>query len=110
MINQNVGLRSRLAAVLLLSGVSAVSLASAAQAEGQSKVKLNGHGQSTVTLYARPDFGAPISGMGVSGEVVNKQGCKASGDLTWCRVGYPGQTARNLWVPAGSLTFLGDGE
>lgn len=73
-------------------------------------MKLNGHGQPTVTLYARPDFGAPISGMGVSGEVVNKLGCEASGDLTWCRVGYPGQTGRKLWVPAGSLTFLGDGE
>jgi hypothetical protein len=75
-----------------------------------SKVKLNGHGQATVTLYARPNFGASISGMGVSGEVLNKLGCQNSGSLTWCRVGYPNQAPRELWVPSNSLTFLGDGE
>lgn len=75
-----------------------------------STVKLNGHGKATVTLYARPDFAAPISGMGVSGEVLNTLGCLWSGSLHWCRVSYRNQEQRELWVPTSSLTFLGDGD
>lgn len=75
-----------------------------------STVKLNGHGQATVTLYARPDFAAPISGMGVSGEVLNTLGCRWSGSLHWCRVSYRNQEHRELWVPTSSLTLLRDGD
>jgi hypothetical protein len=72
-----------------------------------SKVKLNGHGQNTVTLYAKPSFGAAIAGMGVSGETLDKLACTEN---TWCRVGYPGQSGRVLWVHRDSLIFIGDGE
>lgn len=75
-----------------------------------SKVKLNGHGQNTVTLYAKPSFGAAIAGMGVSGETLNKLACTENSMGTWCRVGYPGQSGRVLWVHRDSLIFLGDGE
>jgi hypothetical protein len=75
-----------------------------------SKVKLNGHGQSTVTLYAKPNHGAAIAGMGVSGETLDKLECTENSQGTWCRVGYPGQSGRVLWVHRDSLIFLGDGE
>ena len=84
--------------------------AAVAQHQPHSKVKLTGHGQPTVTLYAQPSFGAAIAGMGVSGETLDKLECTTSNNLTWCRVGYPGQRGRVLWAPAGSLVFLGDGE
>ncbi|KMM16814.1 hypothetical protein [Synechococcus sp. GFB01] len=74
------------------------------------KVKLNGHGQNTVTLYAQPNFGAAIAGMGVSGETLDKLSCTTNSQGTWCRVGYPGQSGRVLWVQRESLIFLGDGE
>lgn len=75
-----------------------------------SKVKLTGHGQNTVTLYAKPSFGAAIAGMGVSGETLDKLACTENNMGTWCRVGYPGQSGRVLWVHRDSLIFIGDGE
>jgi hypothetical protein len=75
-----------------------------------SKVKLSGHGQSTVTLYAKPSFGAAIAGMGVSGETLDKLACTTTSMATWCKVGYPGQSGRVLWVHRDSLIFIGDGE
>ena len=75
-----------------------------------SKVKLTGHGQNTVTLYAKPSFGAAIAGMGVSGETLDKLACTENSMGTWCRVGYPGQSGRVLWVHRDSLIFIGDGE
>jgi len=78
--------------------------------EAHSKVKLSGHGQPTVTLYAQPNYGAAIAGMGVSGETLDKLACTTNSQGTWCRVGYPGQSGRVLWAPSGSLIFLGDGE
>jgi hypothetical protein len=75
-----------------------------------SKVKLSGHGQPTVTLYAKPNYGAAIAGMGVSGETLDKLECTSNSQGTWCRVGYPGQSGRVLWVNRDSLIFLGDGE
>jgi len=62
-------------------------------------VKLNGHGKPTVALYARPDFAAPLAGMGISGEVLDKLSCRDSGSSTWCRVGYRNQPGRELWAP-----------
>ena len=59
-----------------------------------SKVKLTGHGQNTVNLYAKPSFGAAIAGMGVSGETLDKLSCTENSMGTWCRVGYPGQSGR----------------
>lgn len=82
---------------------------SVAQASN-SPLKLNGHGKPTVPLYARPDFAAPLAGMGLSGEVLHKLSCRDSGSISWCRVGYPNQASRELWVPITSLTFLSDGE
>ena len=75
-----------------------------------SPVKLNGYGKPTVPLYARPDFAAPLAGMGVSGEVLHKLTCRTSASISWCRVGYPNQAGRELWVPTSSLIFLSDGE
>ena len=96
--------------------VSSVSTAGSKPASGSanhashSPVKLNGHGKPTVPLYARPDFAAPLAGMGVSGEVLHKISCRSDGSIGWCRVGYPNQAGRELWVPTSSLTFLSDGE
>ena len=96
--------------------VSSVSTAGSKPAAGSahdaphSPVKLNGHGKTTVPLYARPDFAAPLAGMGVSGEVLHKLSCRFSGWTNWCRVSYPNQAGRELWVPTSSLTFLSDGE
>ena len=84
--------------------------AAAVDHSGHSKVKLNGHGQNTVTLYAQPSFGAAIAGMGVSGETLDKLSCTSNSQGTWCRVGYPGQSGRVLWVHGDSLIYLGDGE
>lgn len=78
--------------------------------QAHSKVKLSGNGKPTVTLYAQPSFGAAVAGMGVSGETLDKLACTSSGQGTWCRVGYPGQSGRVLWVPKESLIFIGDGE
>ena len=78
--------------------------------QAHSKVKLSGHGQPTVTLYAKPNYGSAIAGMGVSGETLDKLECTSNSQGTWCRVGYPGQSGRVLWAPSGSLIFLGDGE
>ena len=75
-----------------------------------SKVKLSGHGRATVTLYGAPNFGAEVAGMGVSGETLDKLACTSNSQGTWCRVGYPGQKARTLWVNRDFLIFLGDGE
>lgn len=80
------------------------------QGSAHSPVKLNGHGKPTVPLYARPDFAAPLAGMGVSGEVLDKLACTRTGPISWCRVGYKNQAGRVLWVPTSSLTFLSDGE
>ena len=77
---------------------------------GHSKVKLNGRGKPTVPLYAQPRPGAEVSGMGVSGETLDKLACTTNSQGSWCRVGYPGQSGRVLWVPRESLIFLGDGE
>ncbi|MEA5443223.1 hypothetical protein [Cyanobium gracile] len=84
--------------------------AAAADHQAHSKVKLSGHGQPTVTLYAKPNYGAAIAGMGVSGETLDKLACTSNSQGTWCRVGYPGQSGRVLWVNRDSLIFLGDGE
>ncbi len=84
--------------------------AAAVDPSAHSKVKLNGHGQPTVTLHAKPGFGAAIAGMGVSGETLDKLSCTSNSQGTWCRVGYPGQSGRVLWVHRDSLIFLGDGE
>jgi hypothetical protein len=73
-------------------------------------VKLNGHGRPTVTLYAQPSFGASVTGMGVSGETLDKLSCTSNSQGTWCRVGYPGQDERVLWVHRDSLDFISDGE
>jgi hypothetical protein len=78
--------------------------------QGYSKVKLNGHGQPTVTLYAQPRFGAAVAGMGVSGETLDKLSCTTNSQGSWCQVGYPGQSGRVLWVHQDALIFLGDGE
>jgi hypothetical protein len=48
--------------------------------------------------------------MGVSGETLDKLACTTNSQGSWCRVGYPGQSDRVLWVPRESLIFLGDGE
>lgn len=84
--------------------------AAAADPAAHSKVKLTGHGKPTVPLYAQPSFGAAVSGMGVSGETLNKLACTSNSQGTWCRVGYPGQSGRVLWVHRDSLIFIGDGE
>jgi hypothetical protein len=84
--------------------------AAAADPAAHSKVKLAGHGKPTVTLYAQPSFGAAVSGMGVSGETLDKLACTSNSQGTWCRVGYPGQSGRMLWVHRDSLIFIGDGE
>jgi len=75
-----------------------------------SKVKLVGHGRPTVPLYERPSYDAQLSGMGVSGETLNKISCTTNGQGHWCRVGYPGQSGRVLWANTDSLQFLSDGE
>ena len=100
------GFRNRIS-VASSSGGSAPA---AHQTSGHTKVKLNGHGSPTVPLYGKPDFAAPLAGMGVSGEVLDKLSCRGSGSVGWCRVGYRNQPGRELWVPTSSLTFLGDGE
>lgn len=84
--------------------------AAAVDHPSHSKVKLSGHGQPTVTLYAQPNYGAAIAGMGVSGETLDKLACTSTSQGTWCRVGYPGQSGRMLWVNRDSLIFLGNGE
>ncbi|MEA5414238.1 hypothetical protein [Synechococcus sp. BA-132 BA5] len=70
----------------------------------------SGHGQPTLTLYAKPNYGASVAGMGVSGATRDKLECTSNSQGTWCRVGYPGQSGRVLWVNRDSLIFLGDGE
>jgi hypothetical protein len=75
-----------------------------------SKVKLVGHLRPTVPLYERPSYDAQLSGMGVSGETLNKISCTTNGQGHWCRVGYPGQSGRVLWANTDSLQFLSDGE
>jgi hypothetical protein len=84
--------------------------AAAAGVSGHSKVKLTGRGKPTVPLYAEPRLGAEVAGMGVSGETLNRLACTTNSQGTWCRVSYPGQSGRVLWVPRESLIFLGDGE
>jgi len=87
-----------------------VNPAPAVDHQVHSKVKLSGHGQPTVTLYAKPSFAAAIAGMGVSGETLDKLACTTNRHGTWCQVGYPGQSGRVLWAPVASLIFLGEGE
>lgn len=77
---------------------------------GHSKVKLNGRGKPTVPLYAQPRLGAEVAGMGVSGETLDRLACTTNSQGSWCRVSYPGQSGRVLWVPRESLIFLSDGE
>lgn len=84
--------------------------AAAAGVSGHSKVKLNGRGKPTVPLYAKPRLGAEVAGMGVSGETLDRLACTTNSEGSWCRVSYPGQSARVLWVPRESLIFLSDGE
>ncbi|MEA5473198.1 hypothetical protein VB716_03070 [Synechococcus sp. CCY9201] len=84
--------------------------AAAVDHTAHSMVKLNGHGQNTVTLYAQPSFGAAIAGMGESGVTLDKLSCTSNSQGTWCRVGYPGQNGRVLWVHGDALVYLGDGE
>jgi len=84
--------------------------AAAAGVSGHSKVKLTGRGKPTVPLYAKPDRGAELAGMGVSGEILDRLACTTNSQGTWCRVSYPGQSGRVLWVPRESLIFLSDGE
>ena len=78
--------------------------------QAHGKVKLSGHGRPTVPLYAQPSYGAPLSGMGVSGETLDKLECTSNSQGTWCRVGYPGQSGRVLWVNRDALIFISDGE
>lgn len=82
----------------------------AAGVSGPSKVKLNGRGKPTVPLYAEPRLGAEVAGMGVSGETLDRLACTTNSQGSWCRVNYPGQSGRVLWVPRASLIFLSDGE
>jgi len=84
--------------------------AAAAGVSGHSKVKLNGRGKPTVPLYAKPRLGAEVAGMGVSGETLDRLTCTTNSQGSWCRVSYPGQSGRVLWVPRESLIFLSDGE
>lgn len=72
-------------------------------------MELNGHGSPTVPLDAKPDFAAPLAGMGVSGEVLDKLTCRGGASVGWCRLGYKNQPERELWAPTSSLTVLGDG-
>jgi len=84
--------------------------AAVAGVSGHSKVKLNGRGNPTVPLYAKPRLGAEVVGMGVSGETLDRLACTTNSQGSWCRVNYPGQSGRVLWVPRQSLIFLSDGE
>ena len=84
--------------------------AAAVDHHAHGKVKLSGHGQPKVTLYAHPNYGAPVAGMGVSGEILDKLDCQSNSQGIWCQVGYPGQSGRVLWVNRDSLIFLRDGE
>ena len=84
--------------------------AGAVDHSAHSTVKISGHGQPTVTLYAKPNYGSGIAGKGVSGETLDKLECTTNSRGTWCMVGYPGQSGRELWAPVGSLIFLGEGE
>jgi hypothetical protein len=69
----------------------------------------SGHSQPTLTLYAKPNYGASVAGMGVSGATRDKLECTSNSQGTWCCVGYPGQSGQTLWVNRDSLIFLGDG-
>ena len=84
--------------------------AAAVDHRSRGKVKLSGHGQPTVPLYSKPNYSAPLSGMGVSGETLDKLECTGNSQGTWCRLGYPGQSGRVLWVNGDSLIFLEDGD
>jgi hypothetical protein len=89
--------------------------AAAVDPSSHGKVKHSGHGQPRVTLYAEPKIGAAVAGMGVagmgvSGETLDKLECTGNSQVTWCRVGYPGQSGRVPGVHGDSLIFPADGE